>query len=188
MVDRPITLVWNISTTIGSIEIRFGTDIHGAQMVNPHDVGDPLTCPLMPPAGQSFHLSSKIYQHLIDGMAQKWAQNIHGSQMMNPNDFGDPLTFPVAPPWGYWYRHPYLSKIGLWPNTCKTYNFALCLVQISNYSHAKLICECGKHYIFKPSVCLHCHCKHVSMLMLAFSSKHYCAWVQPHTRWHIVYS
>ncbi len=37
--------------------MKFGADIHGAQRMIPRDFGDPLTFHLMPPAGQSFHLS-----------------------------------------------------------------------------------------------------------------------------------
>lgn len=35
-------------------------------------------------------------------------------------------------------------------------------------------------YMTCTSTCQHCHCEHVSMLMLAFSWKHSCAYLQPH--------
>ncbi len=63
-------LDWNISTTFGWIALKFCTDIHGAQRINPNDFGDPLTFPLAPPAGITYHLSCKISQHLFDGLAQ----------------------------------------------------------------------------------------------------------------------
>lgn len=44
------------------------TDIHGAQTMNPTDFGDPLTFSLVPPAGQSFHLSSERSLHTLDGL------------------------------------------------------------------------------------------------------------------------
>ncbi len=59
----------NISTTIGWIVIKFCTDVHGSQRMNPTDFGDPLTFSLAPPAGQSFHLSCEISQYLLDGLA-----------------------------------------------------------------------------------------------------------------------
>ncbi len=43
--------------------MTFGTDIHGAQAINPNDVGNLFTFfPLAPPAGKSFHLYSEISQ------------------------------------------------------------------------------------------------------------------------------
>lgn len=42
--------------------------------MNSSDIGDPLTFPLGPPAGQTFHLSGELSQHLPDDLA---------------NDFGD---------------------------------------------------------------------------------------------------
>ncbi len=50
--------------------MKFGTDMDAAQMMNPKDIGDPLIFPVAPSAGQSFHLSSEISQHLLDGLAQ----------------------------------------------------------------------------------------------------------------------
>lgn len=37
-------------------------------MMNPDDVGDSVTLPLAPPAGESFDIFSQI-AHVIDGMA-----------------------------------------------------------------------------------------------------------------------
>ncbi len=51
--------------------MKFGTDIHGAQRMNPENYfHGPLTFPLAPPSGQGFHLSYEISQHLQDGLAQ----------------------------------------------------------------------------------------------------------------------
>ncbi len=44
--------------------MKFGTDGHGTQRMNLNDFGVPLTFHLAPPAGQRFHLSSEISQHL----------------------------------------------------------------------------------------------------------------------------
>ncbi len=46
------------------------TGIRGPQWMNPNNHGDPLNFHFAPPAGQSFHLSSKISQYLLDGLAQ----------------------------------------------------------------------------------------------------------------------
>lgn len=62
--------------------------IHGAQRMNPDDFSDPLTFHLTPQAGQCLPLSSKISQHLQDGLAYRFV-HIHGFQMI-PSDFGDP--------------------------------------------------------------------------------------------------
>lgn len=40
--------------------MQFGGEIHGPQRMNPDDLGEPLTFPLPPPAGQTFHLSREI--------------------------------------------------------------------------------------------------------------------------------
>lgn len=60
----------NISTSTGWITMKFDTDIHGPQKINPIDFGDPLTFHLVQTTGQTFDLSSKISQHLIDRLAQ----------------------------------------------------------------------------------------------------------------------
>ncbi len=54
--------------------MKFSTDVHGPQRMSPTDFGDLLTCPLAPPAGQSFHLSSEISPHLLDGLARYLVQ------------------------------------------------------------------------------------------------------------------
>ncbi len=46
----------------------------------------------MPPAGQSFHLSSEKSHHQLDGLLQKKPADIHRSLMMCPNDFGYHLS------------------------------------------------------------------------------------------------
>ncbi len=38
--------------------MKFGSNIHGPQMMNPPNFSDPLTFPLAPPTGQSFDLFS----------------------------------------------------------------------------------------------------------------------------------
>ncbi len=62
----------NVSTTIGWIVMKFGADIHGAKRMSPNDFGDPLTFDIVPPAGQSFHISSGISQHLLYGLAKQF--------------------------------------------------------------------------------------------------------------------
>ncbi len=56
--DRVMLVCWwvhhfspdlNISTTIAWIGIKFCTDFHGSQRMNPNDFGDPMTFPLVPP-------------------------------------------------------------------------------------------------------------------------------------------
>ncbi len=65
--------------------MKFSTDIHDPQRMNSNDFGDPLTFFIVPPAGQSFHSSSEIPQHL----QHEFCTDIHGSQRRN--DF-DPET------------------------------------------------------------------------------------------------
>ncbi len=65
---------------------------------------DPVTCQLVTPAGQSFHLFSEISQHLLNGL------DIHVPRRINDNDFCDVsstngrLTFVVLVKWlnNYW--------------------------------------------------------------------------------------
>ncbi len=45
---------WNISTTIGWAVVKFCTDIHASQRMNPTDFDDSLTFPLVPPWGWHF--------------------------------------------------------------------------------------------------------------------------------------
>lgn len=42
---------WNSSTTIGWTDMKFCTDIHSPQRMNPYGFGDPLIFPLAPPWG-----------------------------------------------------------------------------------------------------------------------------------------
>lgn len=50
--------------------MKFYTDIHGAQRMNLHDFGNPLTFPQMAPAGHFFHLD--ISQLLVE-----FGENLH---------------------------------------------------------------------------------------------------------------
>lgn len=53
----------------GGVFVHICTDINGPQRISPTKVvEDPLTFPLELPECQSFHLSCKISQHLLDGM------------------------------------------------------------------------------------------------------------------------
>lgn len=45
--------------SIGSILISYVRGFHGPQSMNVTFFGDPLTLPVVPPAGQSFYLSSE---------------------------------------------------------------------------------------------------------------------------------
>lgn len=49
--------------------MKFGMDIYGIQRLHPSHFGDSLNFPVIPPAGQNFHLFSVISQHLLDGIA-----------------------------------------------------------------------------------------------------------------------
>lgn len=73
--------------------MKFSTDVHVPQRMNPTDFGDDLTFHLAPPAGQSFNLSSEISHYLPDVLGQHFIQT-----RTVPNYFGDPLTFPLTPP------------------------------------------------------------------------------------------
>ncbi len=69
-------LLVKLLKSIGSIAMKFGTDIHGVQKINFTDFGDPLTFPVATPAGQSFHLLCEISQRLPDGLAQNFVQTL----------------------------------------------------------------------------------------------------------------
>lgn len=60
--------------------------------INPVGFGDPLTFPLVPPAGQTFHLSCKISTGFI---GTKFGTDIRFPQRISPTDLGNPLTFPL---------------------------------------------------------------------------------------------
>lgn len=63
-----------------------------------HSTESPLICPFVLPAG--LHLSSKISQHIKDGLAHLldiYLVYIYSFQTMNRNEFGDPLTFNPMP-------------------------------------------------------------------------------------------
>ncbi len=54
----------NISTTIGWINMKFCTNIHGPQKMNPKNFGDPLTFPLAPPSDQNFNMSNTLIRDI----------------------------------------------------------------------------------------------------------------------------
>lgn len=66
-------LVWNISQLLDGL--KFWTDTHGPQRSNPNNVGDCLTFPLVPPAGQNIHFSLKSHHFPLTWMG-KWSQTI----------------------------------------------------------------------------------------------------------------
>lgn len=96
-----------VQTAAGWIAMRFGTNIHGAQMMKPNYFGGPLNFPLTPPAGHSFYF--KISQHElrtdehgrqylnIGWIAMTFGSDIHVPLRMNCNNFCGPLTFHPAP-------------------------------------------------------------------------------------------
>lgn len=98
----PVTyLNGNISTAARCIAIKFCTDIHGFQRLNPPDFCDHLTFPLASPAGWHFCL---IVKHLNRfWMYCNKILFIHGPQGLNPPDFGDPLSFPPVSPGGWFF-------------------------------------------------------------------------------------
>lgn len=55
--------------------MKFGTDIPGPQRMYAIDFSDPLTFHSAP-AGQSFHLSSEMPSHLLNGLRQNYVQII----------------------------------------------------------------------------------------------------------------
>lgn len=73
--------------------MEFGSDIHGAQMVNPNDFGDLQTFPLVPPASHSSHLFSETSKYLQVDLAHNFVQTFTVSHQLNHNNFSDPLTF-----------------------------------------------------------------------------------------------
>lgn len=76
--------------------MKFCTDIYVLQRMNPHNLDDPLTIYLAPPAGHRFHLSWEMFQY-TERICTTFYTDIHGSQMMHPDDFDDFLTFTLAP-------------------------------------------------------------------------------------------
>lgn len=49
--------------------MKFVSNIHGHLEMNPFDFGGAMSFLLVTPAGQSFHLSWEVAQHLLDGYA-----------------------------------------------------------------------------------------------------------------------
>ncbi len=78
----------NISTAVGRIAIKFGTNIHGSQVINLNYFGDVLTT--------------------IGWTAIKFCTHVPVSLGMDCNNFGDPITFYLAPSQG---QKMYLSNI-----------------------------------------------------------------------------
>lgn len=89
--------------------MKFGTDICGAQGMNPHGIGDPMTFHLVSLAGQSFHFCVSIHTDIYSSQTKQ----------LNPSDL---LIFPLVTPshlwllvkcldnyWRYchkfWYKH-----------------------------------------------------------------------------------
>lgn len=102
---------WNISTTLGCHGML------GRHLWSPGDPNDfvgPLTYHLEPPAGQSFHLTNDISQHLI---GEPWLSVLNLVPMPDDvryNNLGGPLTFPLVPPWGwpFWFVCNISTRIG----------------------------------------------------------------------------
>lgn len=55
--------------------MTFYRKIRGPQRMNPNDLSDPLTFPVVPPGGQSFHLTSETSKHLFQELASNFNQH-----------------------------------------------------------------------------------------------------------------
>lgn len=62
--------------------MTFYTKVRGHQRMNPNDLSDPLTFPVVPPGGQSFYLTSETSKHLFQELASNFYTNIQGSQLI----------------------------------------------------------------------------------------------------------
>lgn len=62
----------DVSITIRWIDMQFGTDINGAQTMNPNEYGDHLTFNPATLASKSFHLINKLLYilHILLGLAE----------------------------------------------------------------------------------------------------------------------
>ena len=69
--------------------MKFSTDIRGPQRINPTDFSDPLTLPLMPPAGLHFLVAVLT---TVEWIAMKFGTGLYDAQRMNCYSFGDLLT------------------------------------------------------------------------------------------------
>ncbi len=78
---------WNIFTTMEWMIMKFCTDIHGLQRMDPMDLGDPLTLPLVPP--QSLHL---WFWAKLGGLTWKIGTDNHVPLRVNCRNFAEPLT------------------------------------------------------------------------------------------------
>ncbi len=56
----------NFSNTIGWTAMRVCAYSHDPKRITSNDLGDPLSFPLRPPAGQSFNLSCEITIYCMD--------------------------------------------------------------------------------------------------------------------------
>lgn len=80
-------LVWNISTTIKCFAMKFAADIKVPMRTNPTDIGDSLTFPRAPQAGQSFHWNMSTSSWWIDTNIQTTLSDVTA----------DLLNFPSVP-------------------------------------------------------------------------------------------
>lgn len=66
----------DVSLSVSGLTYYFSSDSNisglfgliGIQRMNPNNFVDPLSFHLVPPAGQSSHLSNEISQHLLNGL------------------------------------------------------------------------------------------------------------------------
>lgn len=70
----------DISTAMRWITVTFGADIHGSKRMTLPGTSELPDFPVASPAGQSFHLSREMSQHLLDGLTQNFLNGIHVSQ------------------------------------------------------------------------------------------------------------
>ncbi len=87
---------WNIWTIIWGTAMKFHTDIHSPQRMNPTDFGDPLSFPLAPPWGWYLCYSVKcLNNYQMD--CHEMCTDIYAPLRMSCNNFGHLLTNPLAP-------------------------------------------------------------------------------------------
>lgn len=63
--------------------MKFNTNIHDAQRINPSDFDDPLASPIAAPIGQRFYLCLLISTPNL-WIATKFCAGIHGPHSINP--------------------------------------------------------------------------------------------------------
>ncbi len=99
---------WNIWTVIGRIAMKFCTDIHGPQRINPSDFGDLLAFSFVPPWVDIGGVEWNVLT-IVRWIAMTFCTGIDGPLRMNCNDW-----------WFFFIYHHHQVKI-LWPAlTCKT--------------------------------------------------------------------